>query len=291
MTVNVGMNGRMDDICRSGSQGRGRRSVAPLNKEHLASTFLFAFGLSFLILTAPNPVSASDAQGVSGAWELRSYELNHVSQRVSGIVIFQDDAFAMLYAMKGADDTGLSARAHIGAYDLGEKRLTFDVRRWFQKVDGDAGFVPPKVVKPDFNIDDNDVLTLNFEGGSRQILERLAVEDHSDYAGLWTLEAAESGTAAKVSDGTMIIAGGRFIATVTDQKIGKGVAYAGLTNRNLGHFDVHLELTLNEGRGMVSLENSESILQLVDTDKDRITLQETDGAVLHFYRSRGLFSN
>lgn len=291
MIVNAGINGRMDNICRSASQGRGKRSVVPLNKEHLASTFLFALGLSFFILTAPNPVSASDAQDISGAWELRSYELNDVSQRVSGIVVFQDDAFAMLYAMKGVDNIGLSARAHIGAYDLGEKRLTFDVRRWFQKVDGDAGFVRPKVVNPDVNIDDNDVLTLNFEGGSRQVLERIAVEDHSDYSGLWTLEAAESGTAATVSDGTMIIAGDRFIAILTDQENGKGVAYAGRTNRTLGSIDVHLELRLNEGRGMVSLENSEPILQLVDTDKDSITLQETNGALLHFYRSRGLFSN
>lgn len=201
--------------------------------------------------------------------------------KVSGVLVLNDGRFAMIYRMN-SDAESLSGRGHAGFYQIDEDHLIFHVKYWVENVEGATRIVPETIVKPKMHLD-NDELTLNFESGSVQELERLTTPDEPIDAGVWELHSVRSDNSSKEASGMMVIAGDHYALTYVDKSGQSGGAFGGTGGRNGS--DRHLiklwNLELLSDRGVASTDDDVRKLELSQSESF-LVLRGADGALFNF---------
>lgn len=216
-------------------------------------------------------VGVTQANELDGAWELTSYTLDGEDVDVSGIVVFSNGRFGMIYSM-GTEP--LNARAHAGVYEVLPQGLIFDVRLWIQHVEGSSGIIPGKKVRTDLEWRE-DALIVHFEGGSRQELRPVEVEQAESASGGWKLASAGTNASADRMRGFFVAAENRFMLLRTDDETGAGRAYGGTLASGGGILDTEWKVSVDAAGGAVEAGEIPDDLRLELTGETLIIRDET----------------
>jgi hypothetical protein len=111
---------------------------------------------------------APDLQGV---WRLIEYTGPLSVGPASGLLVFADDHFSLVYTMRPAK-APTSGRAHAGRYRVEGATIRLDLDWSLEYVSGKGDVAPePFSVSPALSVE-GDLLTLSFEGGGVQRFRR-----------------------------------------------------------------------------------------------------------------------
>ncbi|MGH9319710.1 MAG: hypothetical protein ACRD3V_07445 [Vicinamibacteria bacterium] len=222
---------------------------------------------------------------LEGAWELESYRLQGKDVPATGVMIFSDGRFAMVYTM---DHQGRSGRAHGGEYRLEGHRITFDIPWWIQRVPGEPQVMDGKRAAGAAVKQTENSLTIEFDGGSVQVFRRLPSRSGDDLDGAWLLESYEGSARTGPTTGMVLFRDGRFALLYTMKPEGglDGRAHAGTFARardavNLG---VKWEVVSLSGEAVVAEKTYERETGVVIAN-DRLTLDYGKGASQTFRRA------
>jgi hypothetical protein len=213
----------------------------------------------------------TQAREIEGAWELVSYELNGREVPVSGVVVFNDGEFGMIYSM-GHGQRAESGRAHWGTYEIRGGRVEFDVRLWVQKAEESTGVVPGKAVGADLEWSDEGV-TLRLEGGSVQQLRPIEAEGGELPSGIWKPEGTEVPAALVVSDR-------RYVLLRLDAAAREGAGYGGAVLAD-GTGRADWAISVDGESGTVAVGKGVPILKFSKVDGS-VEFHDDDGTVLTF---------
>jgi hypothetical protein len=110
------------------------------------------------------------ADSLSGAWTMTKYEGPATHGTASGLLIFTDGHFSLVYTM---DESGQRwGRAHAGTYDIGGNTLTYHVGWSMEYVSGRPSVAAkPADRETKFTLA-GDTLTVTFSNGSVQTFKR-----------------------------------------------------------------------------------------------------------------------
>ena len=111
------------------------------------------------------------ADALSGSWRLESYTGKAAAGPASGLMIFADDRFSMVYTMEEAGEPKWG-RAHAGSYRVEDNTLILSVTWSMEYVAGRPSVaVKPSERRTRFRID-GDSLTITFDNGAVQKFTR-----------------------------------------------------------------------------------------------------------------------
>jgi hypothetical protein len=124
-----------------------------------------------MFLVASAFATAARADELSGAWTMTGYEGPATHGSASGLLLFTDDHFSLIYTM---DENGQRwGRAHAGSYTVSGRALTYHVAWSMEYVSGKPSVaMKPADRKTTFAIA-RDTLTVTFENGSVQRFRRV----------------------------------------------------------------------------------------------------------------------
>jgi len=236
---------------------------------------------AFVLAATP----AVQADGLEGAWSLEGYECQNKDVPVSGVMIFADGHFAMVYKM---DFEGRSGRGHGGKYSLEGDEITYMIPWWVEHVGGES-----RVTKDEIEAEGRverlgDLLVIRFASGSVQKLKRLTSGDAGDLAGAWLMDSYESRAKTGPTSGMMMFAGDSFTLVYTMKPEGgkDGKAHAGTYERDGGSvtLSVAWSMQIVGGEGSVD-EGSSSRKTKVTVAGDSLTVDLGGGAVQKFHRA------
>jgi len=110
------------------------------------------------------------ADSLAGAWTMTKYEGPATHGTASGLLIFTDGHFSLIYTM---DESGQRrGRAHAGTYDIGGNTLTYHVGWSMEYVSGRPSVAAkPADRETKFTLA-GDTLTVTFSNGSVQTFKR-----------------------------------------------------------------------------------------------------------------------
>ena len=140
--------------------------------------------VAVFVLAITPPVQAD---GLEGAWSLEVYEFQKKDVPVSGIMIFADGHFSLVYKM---DFEGLSGRSHGGKYSLDGDQITYTIPWWVEHVAGKSQVMEDEVEAKGRVEILGDRLVISFENGSIQRLKKLSSGDAGNLAGAWLVDEA-----------------------------------------------------------------------------------------------------
>lgn len=116
-----------------------------------------------------NPSVAAD--GLTGAWMMESYEGGAKTGPATGVLVFADRTFALVYTMKPSDGT-LDGRAHAGPYERDGESLKLTLNWSLHVVGGETTIEEPGNVH-DLNLKiTGDTLRLGFGEGASMTFRR-----------------------------------------------------------------------------------------------------------------------
>ena len=236
---------------------------------------------AFVLVATP----AVQADSLEGAWALEGYEFDNKDVPVSGVMIFADDHFAMVYKM---DLDGRSGRGHGGKYSLEGDEITYTIPWWVEHVAGKSQVMKDEVEAKGRVEVLGDLLVIRFASGSVQKLKRLTSGDAGDLAGAWLMDSYESRAKTGPTSGMMMFAGDSFTLTYTMKPEGgkDGKAHAGTYERDGGAMTLSVAWSMQvvEGEGSVD-EGSSSRKTKVTVAGDSLTVDLGGGAVQKFHRA------
>lgn len=125
--------------------------------------------IALLVAGASSAPFGADA--LAGSWQLESYTGPASHGTASGLLVFADGQFSLVYTMdEGRDRWG---RAHAGRYAVDGDTLRYDVEWDMQYVKGQASVAgKPSARKTRFAVN-GDLLTVTFENGAVQRFRRI----------------------------------------------------------------------------------------------------------------------
>ncbi len=229
--------------------------------------------------------STVHADGLDGAWSLEGYEFENKDVPVSGVMIFADGHFAMVYKM---DHEGRSGRGHGGKYSLEGSEITFTIPWWVEHVAGKSQVMKDEVEAKGRVEQVGDFLVIRFASGSVQKLKKLTSGDAGDLAGAWLMDSYESRAKTGPASGMMMFAGDHFTLfyTMTPEGGKDGRAHAGTYQRDGGAMTLSVAWSMQVvgGEGSVD-EGSSSRKTKVTVAGDSLTLDLGGGSVQKFHRA------
>ena len=239
----------------------------------------------FVLVTPP----AVHADGLEGAWSLEGYEFENKDVPVSGVMIFADGHFAMVYKM---DYEGPSGRGHGGKYSLEGDEITFTIPWWVEHVAGKSQVMKDEVQAKGRVEQLGDLLGIRFASGSQQKLKKLTSGDAGDLAGAWLMDSYESRAKTGPTSGMMMFAGDNFTLTYTMKPEGgpegrkDGRAHGGTYQRDGGAMTLSVAWSMQVigGEGSVD-EGSYQRKTKVTVSGDSLTVDLGGGAVQRFFRA------
>jgi hypothetical protein len=235
----------------------------------------------FLLVATPTVYS----DGLEGAWSLEGYEFDNKDVPVSGVMIFADGHFAVVYKM---DYEGRSGRGHGGNYSLEGDEITYMIPWWVEHVAGKSQVMKDEVEAKGRVEVLGDLLVIRFASGSVQKLKKLTSGDAGDLAGAWLMDSYESRAKTGPTSGMMMFAGDSFTLTYTMKPEGgkDGKAHAGTYERDGGAMTLSVAWSMQvvEGEGSVD-EGSSSRKTKVTVAGDSLTVDLGGGAVQKFHRA------
>ncbi len=169
---------------------------------------IWTLAAMFLLVATP----AVHADRLEGAWSLEGYQFENKDVPVSGIMIFADGHFSMVYKM---DYESRSGRGHGGKYSLADDEITFMIPWWVEHVAGESQVMKDKIEAEGRVEQVGDLLVIRFASGSVQKLKKLTSGDAGDLAGAWLMESYESRAKTGPPSGMMMFAGDNFTLTYT----------------------------------------------------------------------------
>jgi hypothetical protein len=213
----------------------------------------------------------TQAGEIEGAWELVAYELNGRDVPVSGVAVFIDGEFGMIYSI-GPGQRADSGRAHWGTYEIRDGRVEFDVRLWVQRTEESTGVVPGKAVGADLEWGGAG-LTLHLDGGSVQQLRSIKAEDDQLPAGIWKPEGTQARAALVASDG-------RYVLLRLDGAAREGTGYGGAVLTD-GTARADWAISVDGESGRVAVGRGLPILEFSKADGS-VEFHDAGGNVLTF---------
>lgn len=235
----------------------------------------------FLLVALPTVY----ADGLEGAWSLEGYEFDNKDVPVSGVMIFADDHFAVVYKM---DLDGRSGRGHGGRYSLEGDEITFIIPWWVEHVAGKSQVMKDEVEAKGRVEQVGDSLVIYFASGSVQKLKELSSGDAGDLAGAWLMDSYESRAKTGPASGMMMFAGDSFTLMYTMEPDGEkdGRAHAGTYQRDGGAMTLSVAWSMQVvgGEGSVD-EGSSSRKTKVTVAGDSLAMDLGGGSVQKFHRA------
>jgi hypothetical protein len=242
-------------------------------------TGMFAFIFSAMTVQAR-------AEGLAGAWFLEKYQLEGEDLPASGIMIFTEDHFAMVYSMIYQ---GRSGRGHGGTYTTDGDQVSFVIPWWPQHVAGKSEVMKDEMTAGARFEQEGDSLVLQFDGGSEQRFTRASAGDNASVSQSWLMTDYTSRAKTGPTSGMMLFSGDHFALLYTMRPAGKaldGRAHAGRYARD----GSALELTVNwsleviDGEGSVD-EGSSTRSATVQATDQTLSMDLGGGAVQTFRRA------
>lgn len=226
----------------------------------------------------------ADDDVLSGAWLLDAYVLDGNTIPSTGIMIFAEGHFAMVYAM---DHQGRSGRGHGGTYRTDGDEVTFAIPWWVQHVAGE-----PQVMKEEIEAkgrfeQEGDGLVIRFASGSEQRFTRAPGD--SSVSESWLMTDYESRAKTGPTSGMMLLSGDHFALLYTMRPADAspdGRAHAGRYEKDGSSMDLMVEWSMQviAGEGSVD-EGSATRSTTVEASEQTMTLNLGGGAVQTFSRA------
>jgi hypothetical protein len=128
-----------------------------------------------LVLAVVLGAAAPHQDTLDGTWEMINYEGPAAVGRGSGMLLFADGRFSLVYTMDEPSGRK-SGRAHAGRYRVTGSKLALDVEWSLEQVSG-KGSVADKPFQVSPRLTRHaDTITLAFEGGGVQTFRRMRAE-------------------------------------------------------------------------------------------------------------------
>lgn len=220
----------------------------------------------------------SRARDIEGAWELVAYELNGRAVPVSGLAVFGNGRFGMIYSMEPGQRFG---RAHTGLYEEHAGRVEFDVRLWVQKTDTLTGLVPGKRVGAEVEWDDG-ALILHFDGGSVQWLRQIEGAAGPLAAGSWEPDSTDHGNPGESARAALVANAGHYVLMQVVEGTRKGTAYGGAVEAE-ARLRADWTISVDGAEGTVALGEDSPELGFSRTG-DSVEIRDERGKLLSFTR-------
>lgn len=132
---------------------------------------LMRYAAAALALGLAAGAGAASQESLDGTWEMTHYEGPAAVGKGSGLLVFSEGRFSLVYTMDGSGGRK-SGRAHAGRYRVDGQRLVLDVDWSLEQVSG-KGSVAEKAFQVSPRLTRNgDTITLAFEGGGLQTFRR-----------------------------------------------------------------------------------------------------------------------
>jgi hypothetical protein len=182
----------------------------------------------------------------------------------------------MVYSM---EYQGRSARAHAGTYRLDGGQILFEIPWWVQRVPGEFQVRDRDAsAKGAFEVS-GESLTIRFEGGSVQVLERLPSTARDSLTGAWEMESYESSAKTGPATGMVLFQDGHFalVYTMKPECGLDGRAHAGAFERRGD------AVTLAVSWDIHSIAGKATVAEKASTREARVTVAE-DGLTLDLGR-------
>ena len=236
---------------------------------------------AFVLVATP----AVQADSLEGAWALEGYEFQNKDVPVSGVMIFADGHFAMVYKM---DYEGSAVRGHGGQYSLEGDEITYMIPWWVEHVAGKSQVMKDEVHAKGRVEVLGDLLVIRFASGSVQKLKKLTSGDAGDLAGAWVMDSYESPAKTGPATGMMMFAGDSFALMYTMKPEGgkDGRAHAGTYQRDGDAMTISVGWSIHVigGEGLVD-EDASSRKTKVAVAGDSLTVDLGGGSVQKFHRA------
>lgn len=230
--------------------------------------------------------SAVHASKLDGAWRLTGYELQGQDVPASGVMIFADGYFAMVYTMKYQ---GWSGRGHGGRYRVSGNEITYTIPWWVQYVAGNLQVFKDEVEARGRIEQTGDTLVIRFASGSVQCFEKLpSKEGADDLAGAWLMDDYESPAKTGPATGLLIYSGDNFALMYTmEGENGKdGRAHAGSFQRDRQALTLSVRWSLQVVGGIGAVAESASSREInMMMGDNSLTMEFASGAIQKFHRA------
>jgi hypothetical protein len=236
--------------------------------------------ISILLLAAPSAFAGN----IEGAWRLTEYEFQDKSVPASGVMIFADGYFAMVYKM---DFEGESARAHGGTYNLTGDELSYTIPWWVEQVAGNPRVFDEEVLAKGQVEQFDDELVIRFASGSVQRFKKLSPKGTEELTGAWLMDHYESRAKTGPASGLILYAGNNFALIYTMEGAGgkDGRAHAGTFQRNNGAMTLSVNWSLQVVGGVGSVDDTSSSRKTIATvTADSLVMELGGESVQNFHR-------
>lgn len=159
-------------------------------------------------------LASTDATLLYGSWEMVSYEIGEKSFSVSGMMIFDNSQFGIIYTIM-EDDKAKSGRGHAGSYTIKNDVIDFTIPLSAEFMDGKAMVAEKSLtVRAHYEVVD-DFLVLTFDSGSVQKFNRTKLAPKTSLTGGWEMVGYEGGGSIGPASGRIFFHKNRFVFIYT----------------------------------------------------------------------------
>jgi len=151
---------------------------------------------------------------LEGSWKMEGYETAEENFDVSGIMIFTESEFGIIYTIM-EENVAKYGRAHAGQYAIEGDEIKFTVPWWVENMHG-ISMVAEKSIEAFARIKvENDSLLINYSSGSVQKFTRTQETTENPLTGAWEMTGYEGGGSTGPSTGRIYFADNKFVFIYT----------------------------------------------------------------------------